>query len=132
MRISVDTNILVRALLQDEPKQAQIASDLLRHADMICVSLPCLCELIWILQRSAKLPSEAIVAAIVALMNTRNVVMNRPAVQAGLALLAAGGDFADGAMEFEGASLGGEIFYSFDKKAVALLAKQGKTVQLLE
>lgn len=57
--------------------------------------------------------------------------MNRPAVEAGLALLEAGGDFADGVMAYEGAWLGGETFVSFDRQAVELLAAQGQTAQLL-
>jgi len=42
--------------------------------------------------------------------------MNRPAVEAGLAMLEAGGDFADGIMAYEGRWLGGETFVSFNKK----------------
>ncbi|GAB1387989.1 MAG: hypothetical protein AMXMBFR78_31830 [Rubrivivax sp.] len=49
----------------------------------------------------------------------------------GLALLEAGGDFAGGVIAYEGARLGGEVFASFDAKAVRLLAQQGvKTRQL--
>jgi predicted nucleic-acid-binding protein len=57
---------------------------------------------------------------------------NRPAVEAGLALLEAGGDFADGVMAYEGTWLGGETFISFDKQAVELLAEQGLATQLLK
>ncbi|EGG79200.1 transposase subfamily [Gluconacetobacter sp. SXCC-1] len=57
--------------------------------------------------------------------------MNRPAVEAGLALLEAGGDFADGVIAHEGVWLGGETFVSFDKKAVSLLKKQGEKTRLL-
>lgn len=57
---------------------------------------------------------------------------NRPAVEAGLALLEAGGDFADGVMAYEGTWLGGETFISFDKQAVELLAGQGLATQLLK
>jgi len=57
---------------------------------------------------------------------------NRPAVEAGLALLKAGGDFADGVMAYEGTWLGGETFISFDKQAVELLAEQGLATQLLK
>jgi predicted nucleic-acid-binding protein len=49
----------------------------------------------------------------------------------GLALLEAGGDFADGIMAHEGKWLGGETFVSFDKTAVALLSLQGEATQLL-
>jgi predicted nucleic-acid-binding protein len=58
-------------------------------------------------------------------------VMNRPAVEAGLSILAAGGDFADGVIAYEGNWLGGETFVSFDKKAVLLLTAQGQPARLL-
>ncbi|MDR0775245.1 MAG: hypothetical protein LBE81_01210 [Azonexus sp.] len=57
----------------------------------------------------------ALAATIRSLLNTSNVVVNRPAVEAGLALLAAGGDFADGVIAYDGAWLGAETFVSFDK-----------------
>ncbi len=98
---------------------------------MIAISLPCLCELVWILQQGAKLAIDDVAATIRTLLDTGNVVLNRPAVEAGLAVLEAGGDFADGLIAYEGTWLGGETFVSFDKKAVALLAKRGETVRLL-
>ena len=49
---------------------------------------------------------------------------NRPAIEAGLAMLDAGGDFADGVIAYEGRWLGAETFVSFDKKAVEMLVKQ--------
>ncbi|MCE4317542.1 PIN domain-containing protein, partial [Xanthomonas hortorum] len=55
----------------------------------------------------------------------------RPAVEAGLLVLDAGGDFADGVIAYEGNWLGGETFVSFDKKAVALLTAQGQSTRLL-
>jgi len=65
------------------------------------------------------------------LMNAGNVVVNRPAAEPGLAVLEAGGDFADGAIAYEGAFLGGETFVSFDKKAVTVLSGQGAAARLL-
>ena len=59
------------------------------------------------------------------------VVTNRRAVEAGLAALAAGGDFADAVIAFEGRQLGGEIFVSFDRRAVRLLTARGEAAQLL-
>jgi predicted nucleic-acid-binding protein len=125
MKITADTNVLARAILQDDPAQCHAARKLLREASLIAVSLPCLCELVWVLRQGAKVAKEDVAAAIRALSNTSNVAMNRPAVEAGLAVLEAGGDFADGVMAHEGAWLGGETFVSFDKKAVMLLSKQG-------
>jgi predicted nucleic-acid-binding protein len=131
MKISVDTNVLARAVLQDDAKQGRAASKLLKEASLIAVSLPCLCELVWILRRGAKLSKEDVALTIRDLLDAGNVVMNRPAVEAGLAILEAGGDFADGIMAYEGNWLGGETFVSFDKQAVELVMQQGQAAHLL-
>jgi predicted nucleic-acid-binding protein len=131
MNISVDTNVSARAVLADDPVQSRVARKLLREATSIAVPLPCLCELVWILRRGAKLATADVAAAIRALLNAENVAMNRSAVEAGLSLLEAGGDFADGVIAYEGRWLGGETFVSFDQKAVALLSQQGQAAQLL-
>jgi predicted nucleic-acid-binding protein len=44
MKVAVDTNVLVRAVVQDETSQARIAAKLLTEAELIAVTLPCLCE----------------------------------------------------------------------------------------
>jgi predicted nucleic-acid-binding protein len=131
MKVSVDTNVLARAILQDDPAQCRAARKILQDATLIAISLPCLCELVWILRQGAKLAIDDVAATIRTLLDTGNVVLNRPAVEAGLAVLEAGGDFADGLIAYEGTWLGGETFVSFDKKAVALLAKRGETARLL-
>ena len=131
MKISVDTNVLARAVLQDDVEQTRAAVKILEEASLIAVPISCLCELVWVLLRGAQLPKEKVAAAIRALLGVDKVVMNRPAVEAGLSMLEAGGDFADGIIAFEGSWLGGEVFVSFDKKAVALLAQQGTSVRLL-
>jgi predicted nucleic-acid-binding protein len=131
MKISVDTNVLVRAVLNDDPAQSRAARKLLREASLIAVPLPCLCELIWVLRQGAKLPKDDVATAVRSLMNAANVVVNRPAAELGLAVLEAGGDFADGVIAYEGAWLGGETFVSFDKKAVTLLSRQGEAARVL-
>jgi predicted nucleic-acid-binding protein len=131
MKITADTNVLARAILQDDAAQCHTAREMLKSATLIAVSLPSLCELVWILRQGAKLPRQDVSTAIRALLDAGNVVMNRPAVELGLALLEAGGDFADGIMAHEGKWLGGETFVSFDKKAVTLLSQQGEATRLL-
>ncbi|WP_156851368.1 type II toxin-antitoxin system VapC family toxin [Bartonella refiksaydamii] len=131
MKISVDTNVLARAVLQDDKKQGEVASKILREASLIAISLPCLCELVWILHRGARLSKEDVAGMLRDLLATSNIVMNRPAVEAGLAILEAGGDFADGIISYEGNWLGGETFVSFDKLAIDLLKKNGQLVKLL-
>jgi predicted nucleic-acid-binding protein len=90
-----------------------------------------LCEFVWVLLRVYNFQASDAAAAIRALLASANVKVNRPAVEAGLALLDAGGDFADGVIAYEGYWLGGETFVSFDKKAVTLLAAQGLQAKLL-
>jgi predicted nucleic-acid-binding protein len=131
MKISVDTNVLARAVLNDDPAQSRAARKLLREASLIAVPLPCLCELVWVLLLGAKLPKDDVATAVRSLMNAGNVVVNRPAAELGLAVLEAGGDFADGAIAYEGAWLGGETFVSFDEKAVTVLSEQGEAARVL-
>ena len=131
MKIAVDTNVLVRAVVRDDPAQASVATKVLAEAELIAVALPCLCEFVWVLRRVYDFQPTDAATAIRALLAVSNVEMNRPAVAAGLSVLEAGGDFADGVIAFEGNWLGGETFVSFDKKAVALLMAQGQSARLL-
>ena len=131
MKVAVDTNVLVRAVMRDDAAQARKAIKVLTDAQLIAVALPCLCEFVWILLRVYGLQPSDAAAAIRTLMAASNVEANRPAVEAGLRFLEAGGDFADGVIAFEGQWLGGETFVSFDKKAVALLTAQGQAERLL-
>jgi predicted nucleic-acid-binding protein len=130
MNISVDTNVLIRAVLQDDPVQGAAAARIMSEASLIAISLPCLCEFVWVLRRGAKLSVSEVGQSIRDLLETKNVSMNRPAVEAGLAMLEAGGDFADGVIAHQGRWLGGELFYSFDKDAVALLTKIGQPADI--
>lgn len=43
MKIGVDTNVLVRSVVRDDPGQATVADTALREASLIAISLPCLC-----------------------------------------------------------------------------------------
>ncbi len=131
MKCVVDTNVLVRAVVRDDPKQARAAEKLLLDAELVAVTVPCLCEFVWVLRRVYKFSTEDISAAVQALLAVPQVQVNRPAAAAGLLMLEAGGDFADGAIAFEGSWLGGEVFGSFDKQAVKLLQAQGKLAELL-
>ncbi len=131
MKIAVDTNVLVRAVVRDDPAQASVAAAVLTDAELIAVALPCLCEFVWVLLRVYGFQQTDTASAIRALLAAANVEVNRPAVEAGLLVLDAGGDFADGVIAYEGNWLGGETFVSFDKKAVALLSAQGQSTRLL-
>jgi len=131
VKITADTNVLVRAITGDDEKQSRIAQAQLARAGLVALAIPVLCELVWVLSQGYKISSADIAETIRRLLAGANVVVNRPAAEAGLALLEAGGDFADGVIAYEGHWLGAEIFVSFDKKAVKLMDKQGKPARLL-
>ena len=130
MKITVDTNVLVRAAVQDDESQSSLAATVLQQAELIAISLPVLCEFVWVLKRGYKKSVADIASAIHRLMNTVNVVMNEPAVEAGLQVLNAGGDFADGVIAYEGEFLGADRLVSFDKKAVSVLQSLGRKAEL--
>jgi predicted nucleic-acid-binding protein len=131
LKITADTNVLVRAAVQDDVHQARRAAKVLQEADRVAVPIPVLCEFVWVLRRGYKKSVSDISDAIHRLMNGVNVVMNRPAVEAGLSILGAGGDFADGVIAYEGDWLGAEEFVSFDSKAISVLQSHGSRARLL-
>ena len=131
MKIAADTNVLLRDVLQDDPVQSPLARKTLQHAEFVAIPVVALCEFVWVLRQIYKRPAQEVAEAIRVLLDSHNVVMNEPAVEAGLAVLDQGGDFADGAIAFEGHWLGAGEFVSFDKQAVKLLKLQGKHARLL-
>lgn len=131
MNITADTDVLVRAITGDDERQSKLAQAELAKADAIALALPALCELVWVLSQAYKVGTADIAETIRRLVTSANVLVNRPAVEAGLAMLDAGGDFADGIIAYERSWLGGDTFVSFDKEATRLLAAQGGSVRLL-
>ncbi len=125
VKITADTNILVRAAVRDHAAQASVAEAILREAEIIAVTLPTLCEFVWVLARGYKREAAEIAQAIRLLISSESVRTDRPAVEAGLRFLEAGGDFADGVIAFDGRRLGGESFVSFDKVAVDIETRLG-------
>lgn len=131
VKVTLDTNVLVRLATQDDPVQAALALKVLQKATLIAVPITALCELVWVLMRGYRYTPSQVGHAVRTLMQVRQVVCNTPAVLAGLALLDGGGDFADGVIAFEGALLGGTEFVSFDQQAVKLLKGQKRKARLL-
>lgn len=131
MKITPDTNVLVRMVMDDDPVQAEVARKTLEQAATVVLTLTALCEMVWVLAKGYGVKRAGIAGAIRRFMTIDTMEMNRPAVEAGLRLLEAGGDFADGVIAYEGRWLGGEVFCSFDKQAVRLLEKVGVAARLV-
>jgi predicted nucleic-acid-binding protein len=101
VRIAADTNVLVRYLTWDDSAQAEEAARTIEGADTVFISTVVLCEVVWVLKRAYRYKTPEIGDAIRGLIESRTVETNRAAAEAGLRLLEAGGDFADGVILFE-------------------------------
>ena len=112
-------------MVHDDPEQADAARTLLQQATVIAIPIPVLCEFAWVLKRTYARGADDVAAAIEAMTRIDVVVTDLPAVEAGLAALRAGGDFADGVIAHQGEALGGTVFASFDRRAVAWLRSTG-------
>ncbi|HET9405949.1 MAG TPA: type II toxin-antitoxin system VapC family toxin [Candidatus Sulfotelmatobacter sp.] len=131
MKIAVDTNVLVRVAVRDDPEQTVSATRAMERAETLAIAVPALCEFVWVLRSVYGFKGGEIGVAMRRLLAAENVEANRPAVEAGLAMLEAGGDFADGVIAYEGRWIGAETFVSFDKKAVERLTALGEPARLL-
>ena len=125
MKITADTNVLLRAVVQDDADQAAVAQSLLAQARVIAVPVPVFCEFAWVLKRGYGYVAGEIAAAIEAIARIDTVATDSLAVESGLAALRAGGDFADGSIASQGERLGGPLFSSFDRRAVSVLRSHG-------
>jgi predicted nucleic-acid-binding protein len=121
VRIAVDTNVLVRYLTWDDEDQAIAAADLVEAADQIVVATIVLCELVWVLKRAYRYPGPEIVAVLRRLIALRAVEIDRPAAEAGIAMLARGGDFADGVVRYEADRTKCDRLVTFDQKFAQLV-----------
>ncbi|MGF9563764.1 PIN domain-containing protein [Neorhizobium sp. JUb45] len=126
-----DTNVLVRVWAGDDAIQAAQAQDAMAKAQHIYVPVPAFCEFVWVLRQIYRLSGVEIAGAIRTLISNDRVIVQLDAVTAGLSFLDAGGDFADGIVEFEGRRLGGRVFATFDRRAAMIIRGQGRECLLL-
>jgi len=131
VKITADTNVLARAIADDDEIQSPLAQSQLDKAELVAITLPTLCELAWLFLRGYKVSRQEFAETLRKLLSASNVKIDQPAVEAGLAFLDAGGDFADGVIAHEGQWLGGETFVSFDDKAVKLAKRNGHAARVL-
>lgn len=115
-RVAVDTNVLVRYFTWDDKDQAEEAARTIESAETVVVSTVVLCELVWVLRRAYRYDEAEIGNIIRRLAETRTIELDRPATEAGLSMLARGGDFADGVIQFEADGAKCERLVTFDRK----------------
>lgn len=97
--IAVDTNVLVRAIVDDDPAQGAAARRWMtaHQSRGILVDHIVLVELVWVLRARYRQPRAEIARVIELLLGTGGIVIpDEPAVRAALAAYRSGrGDFAD-------------------------------------
>ena len=80
MKVTLDTNVLVRLATQDDAAQAAKALQVLQNATLIAVPTPALCELVWVLLRGYRYTPAQVAQAVRTLIQVRNVVCHTPTV----------------------------------------------------
>jgi predicted nucleic-acid-binding protein len=124
--IAVDTNVLARLILQDEPDQHAIAHRLFEaqagEAGSIWISDVVLAELVWVLTRAGGCSRPEVVTVLRALLSNATVRLASPgAVEQALALYEAGpADFADCLLAAQAHGQGAQPVMTFDRKMRAL------------
>lgn len=117
--IALDTNVLVRYIMQDDPKQSQKASRLIESLTPEApafVPLVALIELVWVLTSCYDLTREQVALALDGLLRAKEIVLERAeqVSQALRAFGATGADFADCLIERTAAAAGCERTMTFD------------------
>ena len=80
-----------------------------------------LCKLVWVLKRAYRYAGPEIIRILRRLVAVRAVEIERPAAQAGIAMLARGGDFAHGVVRHEADRAKCARLVTFDRGFARLL-----------
>jgi predicted nucleic-acid-binding protein len=118
----IDTNVLVRFLVADDPEQASQAAGLFARAtadgERLFVAQIVVCELAWVLRHAYDKNREEIAAAIEALLRTRQLLFEDVGqVRSALERYAAGeGDLADWLIWERSRAAGAERVVTFDAR----------------
>lgn len=129
--IAIDTNVLVRYLINDDKKQAELAVNLLKKQPQIWLSKTVLLETEWVLRGVYKLQPNAILQGFSHILGLPNIVLEQEQqlIQA-LIFYREGMDFAD-ALHFV-SSQTVEKFYTFDRNFVKTGQHLGLLIERLE
>jgi predicted nucleic-acid-binding protein len=120
--IGLDTNVLARYVLQDDPRQSPKASRLFESLSVDApgfVSLVVVVELAWVLGAGYKVPRAQLAAVMETLLRSKELVIDRADLVAqALARFASGhADFADALIERMAAAAGCTATMTFDQGA---------------
>jgi predicted nucleic-acid-binding protein len=118
----LDTNVLVRYLTQDDPRQSRRANALVGEAvaggERLSVSVVVLCELVWVLRGAYSLGRPTIAAALERMLATAQLEIDeKDLVREALEeYRTGGGDFADYVIGTRGREAGCKSTATFDRR----------------
>jgi predicted nucleic-acid-binding protein len=119
--IGLDTNVLVRYLVQDDPVQSPAASELvesLTEIDRGFVSLVALVEVSWVVTRAYHVDNSTLAAIITSLLGADELTIEQPeVVRAAVSRLESGAQFADAVIAELGRAAGCDTTVTFDRGA---------------
>lgn len=123
--IGLDTNVVVRYLVQDDPEQAAVASavfDDLDEGHPGFVSLVVLIELHWVLRRAYRIGAAEVLAVVDQLLRARELrVQEADLVRRSWRKAVAGADLADALVAELGLAAGCAHTVTFDRRAATTL-----------
>jgi len=120
--IGLDTNVLVRYIMQDDVKQSAKATALIESLDADrhgFISVVSILELYWVLTSCYDLNNDQVKVALEVLLRTRQIVVDRAdQILRALRVFESGkADFADCLIERTAAAAGCEETFTFDLSA---------------
>jgi predicted nucleic-acid-binding protein len=125
--IAVDTNIIVRLLVGDDPAQGKQAYDLFSREPEIFIAKTVILETAWVLQSIYGFPRVDVAVAVRRVAGLPNaVVENAKQLARALDLVGLGLDFADALHLAAGPEA--EPFYTFDGALIRRATAQGLVV----
>ncbi|MGE3364435.1 MAG: PIN domain-containing protein [Rhizobiaceae bacterium] len=131
-RFGLDANVILRALLNDHPRQSVLARNLLAglgETRRAYLGVPALLEIFWVLRSRYKVPQSELCETMRELLMIRYLdVESSDAVAQALSIYEKGrGEFEDALLAARNAEVGLDFTYTFDKDA----AKAILTMELL-
>ena len=118
----IDTNILVRYFVQDDPEQARKATRFITNEcsadDPGVINRIVLCETVWVLESAYGYPREQVALALKNILRTTQFRIEAPqAAWSSFREYQDGADFADAFISAVNRRLGCERTVTFDRKA---------------
>ena len=118
---ALDTNVLIRFLVRDNPEQADAARALLEgltidNPGFICCEV--MIEIVWVLERSYRFGREQITGIVIELMDTDTLIIedDNDVAQAAVTYNRVGADFSDLMILAAANRVGAQPLYTFDRR----------------